>query len=101
MLGIRRHGAVAIDLFQGDPALFTSDVQASAAQGISCLAPAVRHVAIVGSKDVGELQKLKTVLTSGEAPQGLRRVTFVLATLDLYYAFQDELFRVFPEAGEV
>ena len=92
---------MAIDLFQGDPALFVADVQASAAKGISSLGPTVHHVAIVGPRDVGELQKLKTVLTSGEAPHGLRRVTFILATLDLYYAFQDELFRVFPEAGEV
>lgn len=101
MLGIRRLGLVAIDLFQGDPAGFVADAQASSAQGIAGLAPFVRHVAVVTPTDIQELARLKTVLTSGGAPQGLRRVTFVLASLDLYYAFQDELFRLFPEAEGV
>lgn len=101
MLGIRRQGAVAIDLFQGDPTGFVADAQASSAQGIAALGPSVRHVAVVAPTDVQELAKLKTVLTSGAAPQGLRRVTFVLGSLDLYYAFQDELFRLFPEAEGV
>ncbi len=101
MLGIRRLGTVSIDLYQGDPAGFVADVQASSAQGIAGLGPSVRHVAVVAAKDVEELAKLKAVLISKEAPQGLRRVTFVLGSLDLYYAFQDELFRLFPEAEGV
>lgn len=100
MLGIRRHGAVAIDLFQGDPSLFASDVLVSGARDIESLAQG-RHVAVTGVADPAELSKLKSVLDSGKAPTVLRRVTFILASLDLYYAFQDELFKVFPETGEV
>lgn len=101
MLGIRRYGAIAVDLFQGDAAYFVADVQTAEARDLASLAATVRHVAIVGTKDIADLSLLKATLMAGGVPQSLRRVTYVLASLDLYYAFQDELFRVFPEADRV
>lgn len=92
---------VAIDLFQGDASLFIADAQVSGPGDLATLKPPVRHVAIVGSTDSVDLQRLRAVLDSAAQPSTLRRVTFVLASLDLYYAFQDELFRVFPETAEV
>ena len=100
MLGIRRQGGVAIDLFQGDASLFAADAQVGSVSDLAVAdSRGARHVAIVGASVVAEIGNLKVFLGRAMKLKSLRRVTFLLADSDQYYAFQDELFRLFPEDG--
>jgi len=120
MLGIRRYRGVAIDLWQGESRLFARDVtaQPSLASLREVDRQQRRHAAI----DIGEqpgaevsaaaaLAAVKAFLDEARPEAaldraqgiaqpvagGLRRISFVLPDAARYTAFQEELFRLFPE----
>jgi hypothetical protein len=101
MLGIRRFGGVAIDLFQGELRLFACDAVldgASIGEGLAAADVAgSRHVAIVGGKDPEAALGAVDRYLRGERPGAVARITFVLSSVPQYYEFQESLFRLFPD----
>ncbi len=100
MLGIRRYQGVAIDLFQGDPTLFVGDAAVSSVAEIERAdAAGARHLVFQPPSSPQELLVLKEFLDLSQE-RGLshvRRISFLTSSLDEYYQYQSELFRVFPE----
>lgn len=113
MLGIRHYKKTAVDLWQGDSRFFVSDfaiavppewARADFAAGLA-KAPARSHVVLTFSGNLAnEPQRimgfLKDTLDQEEGAR-LRRITFVLNSLEQYQGYQQALFAVFPdfEAG--
>ena len=109
MLGIRRYAGVAIDLWQGESRLFARDFTAKAA--LPSLGDGdrqnLRHVAIdiVDESAPEAMATVKAFLDGrghqdGQRPSGfvgIKRISFVLPDTARYRAFQEELFRLFPE----
>jgi hypothetical protein len=112
MLGIRRYAGVAIDLWQGESRLFARDFTAKAA--LPSLHDGdrqnLRHAAIdiVDESAPEAMATVKAFLDGrdhhdGQQPAGfarfggIKRISFVLPDAARYRAFQEELFRLFPE----
>ena len=112
MLGIRRYAGVAIDLWQGESRLFARDFTAKAA--LPSLRDGdrrnLRHAAIdIGDESAPEAMATVKAFLDGRAHQGgqqsagfarfdgIKRISFVLPDAARYRAFQEELFRLFPE----
>jgi hypothetical protein len=108
MLGLRRYRGVQIDLFQGTPATFASDLGIALSGGapdpVSLLTESARrHVAFWVAPEVGPdppLAAMRAFLDRERPPTHLRRVTFVLSTLEHYHSFQESLFRLYPEPDD-
>ena len=104
MLGIRRYGGAAIDLFQGELALFAVDlvVPPTLAGLQSGDRQRARHVA-VDAAQLGEqgqqavMTLLKAFLSEPRQEATVRRITLVTPNGDAYAALQEELFRTFPD----
>ena len=118
MLGIRRYAGVAIDLWQGESRLFARDFTAKAA--LPSLRDGdrqnLRHAAIdIVDESAPEAMATVKAFLDGRAHQGgqqsagfsgfssfasfdgIKRISFVLPDAARYRAFQEELFRLFPE----
>lgn len=107
MLGIRHYNKTAIDLWQGDSRQFVYDrlVEIPAVCEAASLHMALRqceessHVAITYAGDLaGEPLKImkfvQDYLDQTSNPR-LRRITFVLRSLEQYWTFQEALFATF------
>ena len=104
MLGIRRYQGVAIDLFQGDIALFAVDVVVSATLAglLAGESQRARHVAIDttqpgGSQPAQVLSIVKAFLDGERELPAVRRITLVTSTSEDYANLQGELFRTFAD----
>ena len=112
MLGIRRYAGVAIDLWQGESRLFARDFTAKAALPSLCDGDRqnLRHAAIdIADESAPETMAAVKAFLDGRDHQdgqqsagfasfdGIKRISFVLPDAARYRAFQEELFRLFPE----
>ncbi len=103
MLGIRRFHGVAIDLFQGELRLFACDAALDVGHLTAGLAEAdakgKRHIAVTAAGDPDAAFRLVQAHLEGRRAggRGVQRISFVLHSLEQYYAFQDALFRTFPD----
>ena len=109
MLGIRRYAGVAIDLLQGESRLFARDFTAKAE--LPSLRDGdrqnLRHAAIdIADESAPEAMAAVKAFLDGRDRQdgqqsagfsGIKRISFVLPDAARYGAFQEELFRLFPE----
>ncbi len=101
MLGIRRVGNVAVDLWQGDPSDFVCDVTLSVDSILHLRSQlwqldaksGCQHLVILphSSKDAVEFVQAVEALESHLELAAVERITFILGDLASYKVFQDAL----------
>jgi hypothetical protein len=102
MLGLRRAEGCQVDLHQGDPARFVSDLVIERVERLPDAARAgIRHVVLVpaAAEDPGRaLEAVRSFVFARELRGRVARITVMLDTAERYDAFQAALFDAFPEA---